>query len=49
MTLLHVATRPFTVDEYNQMAEIGILAEGERVELQLPLEVSGISEPEPDF
>ncbi|GMU55905.1 MAG: hypothetical protein AMXMBFR33_50510 [Candidatus Xenobia bacterium] len=87
MTLLHVHQRQFTVDEYNRMAETGVLREGERVELiegvivplsahnpthsdavastttvlviafgkdhfvrvQLPLEVSGISEPEPDF
>lgn len=87
MSLLHVRTRPITVEEFNLMAEKGILAPDERVELiegaivplspqnkphsdaiswttnllvelfgkthlvrvQLPLDLSPYSEPEPDF
>ncbi len=87
MSVLHVRTRPITVEEFNLMAEKGILAPDERVELiegaivplspqnkphsdaiswtnnllvelfgkthlvrvQLPLDLSPYSEPEPDF
>ncbi|MCE7875104.1 Uma2 family endonuclease, partial [bacterium CPR1] len=87
MSLLHGRTRPITVEEFNMMAEKGILAPDERVELiegtillrtlpdkphsdaiswannllvelfgkthlvrvQLPLDFSPYSEPEPDF